>query len=266
MNLNRISSLAFVIVIGVFAGCAQMPSGDDTIGLHNAIVGDQVGYVKAAVESGTVNVNQRIPAPAYAEGTPLVTIAARAGAIEVLRYLISAGADVNARTPANETPLMLATYFYGSDRDGAGGENFDKVVHALVESGAQLENDPGSYTPLAYAAYQGHEQMVQYLLARGARVDSDAQNGVAHVNTPLMMAAMQGHRKTVLLLLRSGADARVRVENGHTAAELAEKHLGRDLIGYLKCAERLPRGEKFATRCEGSSASASMLQPVSFSQ
>jgi ankyrin repeat protein len=173
-----------------------------------------------------------------------------------MRYLIDAGADVNATTPANETSLMLATYFYGSDRDGVGGENYEKAVRMLVEAGAKLENERASYTPLAYAAYQGHNGMVEYLLKRGARVDGGARNGVAYINTPLMMASMQGHRKTALLLLRAGADARVRVYHGHTAAELAEKHLGRDLVGILKCAEHLAPGEAFSQRCEGTNASA----------
>ena len=41
-------------------------------------------------------------------GEPLLALAARAGSVQVVRYLISAGADINARTPVNETPLMLA--------------------------------------------------------------------------------------------------------------------------------------------------------------
>jgi len=255
--MSRYHAFAAVtlLLVGIFTGCAQLPGGDggrDDIGLLNAIVADQVEYVKAAVDSGTVTVNERIPAPAYAEGTPLITIAAREGALTVLRYLISAGADVNARTPVNETPLMLAAYFYGTDRQGTPNENFDQAARMLVDAGALLENDGASYTPLSYAAYQGNDKMVRFLLERGARVNADAQNGVTYINTPLMMAAMQGHKETTLILLRAGADARIRVDDGHTASELAAKYIGRDLVGVLKCAEQLQSGETFAQQCDGS--------------
>ncbi|MDH5535422.1 MAG: ankyrin repeat domain-containing protein [Betaproteobacteria bacterium] len=255
MSRQRISRLVFILFVSIVSGCAQFPSGDgsrDEISLLNAIVADQVEYVKAVVSSGAVSANARIPAPAYAEGTPLITIASREGSLKVLGYLISAGADVNARTPVNETALMLAVYFYGTDRQGTPKENFEKAARMLVEAGALLENDGGSYTPLSYAAYQGNEKMVRYLLERGARVNADARNGVARINTPLMMAAMQGHKETTIILLRAGADARIRVHGRHTASELAEKYIGGNLIGMLKCAEQLRPGETFAQRCDGS--------------
>ena len=56
--------------------------------------------------------NQRIATPGYPDGAPLLAIAARAAALEVMRFLISAGADLNGRTPVGETPLMLAAFFF----------------------------------------------------------------------------------------------------------------------------------------------------------
>ena len=246
-------------------GCANMGSyeaGADADGLLNAITADRVDVVEAAVKSGKVSVNQKIPAPAYAEGAPLLTIAARAGSLDVMRFLIKAGADVNARTSTNETALMLAAYFHLDGTAGSMFERHEKATHMLVESGANLENERYNYTPLAYAAYQGHDHIVRYLIERGANVNADAENGITYVNTPLMMAAMQGHEKVTLLLLRAGADARIRVHGGHTARELAEKHQGRDLVPYLACAERLNPGELFSQRCEGSDRAAMQGESV----
>mgnify|MGYP001613022689 FL=1 len=241
-------------VLGVLAGCAQFPTGtSDSERLYNAIAIDDVGTIQAAVKSGKLGVNQRVSTPAFREGTPLITVAARHAAIKILRYLIASGADLNARSPAGETALMMASYFRtdDGDRSMASSDQHEQAVRLLVESGASLENEPHHYTPLAYAAYQGHQRIVLYLLERGARVNGDVGDGLAYVNTPLMMAAIQGHADTALWLLRAGANARIRVYLGHTAAELAQKHNHGNLVAALKCAENLAPGEKFAQRCAG---------------
>lgn len=253
------------IVLVLVSGCMSLPTPGtrlDPQELHNAILSDHVDYVRAAVEARVASVNERIPAPVYAEGTPLITVAARAASLRVLAYLIAAGADLNARTPAGETALMLATYFPSDDSgpsgSGSGGNSSGpsangahaKAAKMLVEAGALVENEPHHYTPLAYAAYQGRDDMIRFLLNSGARVNPDGNNGYTYVNTPLMMAAMQGHTSSALLLLRAGADARVRVVDGHTAAELAAKHQGQGMVSLLKCAESSGSGEIFRRRCE----------------
>ena len=242
---------ACLLLVAILYGCAtpsSMPGQVDSIRLVNAIAQDDVGYVRDAVTAGTIHVNQQVPAPAYMEGTPLITIAARAGSLNVLRYLISAGADVNARTPAGETPLMLAAYFY--EGGWLSGGKHEEAVRLLIAHKADLENERYHYTALAYAAYKGHERIVQFLLDRGARVNADAENGVSYVNTPLMMASMQGHQSTAMMLLKAGADPRVRVVGGHTARELAAKHQHSSLARTLACAERIALGDQSVARCD----------------
>lgn len=244
-----------VLVAALLAGCAGMEHtpgrGGDSSRLENALVTDNVSFVRNQIQSGTLNVNARVPAEAWPDGAPLIAIAARAGALNVLRYLISAGADVNARSPVGETPLMLAAYF-GDDDEGRPArvtERHERAARILVEAGADLENLPYHYTPLAYAAYQGNERMVRFLLERGARVDSDAQGGGTYVNTPLMMAAIQGHESIVRALLRAGANADVRVFGGSTAAEFASRYNHRALAQLLVCAQRQPGGAAVSAQC-----------------
>jgi ankyrin repeat protein len=243
----------WVVLMFLFAGCAQVPTGTlDSDRLHNAIAMDDAGFVEDAVRSGKIGVNHSVITPGYREGAPLIVVAGRYASLRVLRYLIAARAEINAMTVmTGETALMLASYFKPDDTAGRGGsqERYEQAVRLLVEAGASLENAPGNYTPLAYAAYQGHNRILRYLIERGARVDGGADGGVAYVNTPLMMAAIQGHADTAIWLLRAGANPKIRVHMGHTAAELAQKHNHGNVITALRCAENLAPGEPFALRC-----------------
>ena len=186
------------------------------------------------------------------EAMPLIALAAREGAINSLKYLISAGANVNVRTPDGDTPLMLAAYFSEDGPGGARGslQKYEQAVRMLVEAGAELENWGNLYTPLSYAAYRGRDDTVRFLLGRGARVNADAQERMININTPLMMAVMQGHQSTTNQLLRAGADAGIRVKGGMTAYEFARKNNQTHLFQMLTCAERLQPGESFAQRCQ----------------
>ena len=226
-------------------GCAGVGGGPgsgsgDADRINNAISTDDVGFVRGAVQAGTLTPNHRLSTPGYPDGAPLLTIAARAAALEVMRFLISAGADLNARTPVGETPLMLASFFFDESQQATGRafDRHEQAVRLLVTSGAELENLPYHYTALAYAAYQGNERVVRYLIERGASVNADARDGGTYVNTPLMMAAIQGHEAIARSLLRAGADADVRVYGGHTAAEFAAKYNHRSLANLLLCAQR----------------------------
>ena len=252
----RIAAYVLSAVIALaLTGCAGVGmtpgSGMDADRFVTALDTDDVHYVRSAVQSGAVAVNQRISAPGYPDGAPLIALAARSAALEILRYLISAGADVNARTPVDETPLMLAAFFSDERLSSTGRafERHERAVRMLVEAGASVENIPYGYTPLAYAAYQGNERVVRYLLERGARVNADAQGGGTYTNTPLMMAAIQGHEAIARTLLRAGADADVRVYGGHTAAEFAAKYNHRALAELLMCAQRQYGAAPVAGQC-----------------
>ncbi len=247
--------LIIAVVVTLTGGCAGL-GGQHTAGdadsLLNAIALDDVSAVRAAIGRG-VNPNQHIAASGYSGGAPLLALAARDGSVQVVRYLIAAGADINARTSVNETPLMLAAYF----REGEGhlaADRHDEVLRILAEAGAYLENHPHHYTPLSYAAYNNRQRALHFLLERGARVDADAHNQVIYINTPLMMAAIQGHREIVRMLLRAGADSLVRVHLGSTAREFAAQYRHTHITPLIACAETLPPGRGYAQHCEGAVA------------
>ena len=117
-----------VVLVCLFAGCAQVPTGSlDSERMHNAVAVDDAGFVEDSVRSGKLNVNYRVRTPGYREGAPLIVIAARYASLRVMRYLISARADVNARTESGETALMLASYFNPEDSRGAASHEIGRA-------------------------------------------------------------------------------------------------------------------------------------------
>ena len=243
--------LPALIALLALAGCAGTGpgAGGDADRLNNAIASDDVQFVRGAIEARVVHPDERIVTDGYSDGAPILAIAARAAALDVMRYLIAAGADLNARTPPGETPLMLAAYFFEESGLSRSTSRHEQAVRLLVAAGADIENLPHHYTPLAYAAYQGNERVVRFLLERGANVDSGAYGGGSYVNTPLMMAAIQGHERVVRVLLGAGANADIRVYGGHTAAEFAGKYNHSALAELLMCAQRQYGSAAFGPQC-----------------
>ena len=107
-------------------------------------------------------------------------------------------------------------------------------VQALRQRGAEI-NRPG-WTPLHYACSGPDEGVVDWLLLQGAEIDARSPNG----STPLMLAAGYGGISSAERLLKAGADARLRNEQGQTAADFAER-AGRDrLARQLRAAADKP--------------------------
>ena len=79
--------------------------------------------------------------------------------------------------------------------------NLGVVVAAVEKHGPHICNK-GSNAPLAWAAQEGHADIVQFLLRRGADVNRKTDNA----NTPLICSAWKGRTTATRLLLEAGAD------------------------------------------------------------
>ncbi|XP_022906707.1 ankyrin repeat domain-containing protein 17 isoform X2 [Onthophagus taurus] len=115
------------------------------------------------------------------------------GHVEVARLLLDSGAQVNMPTDSFESPLTLA----------ACGGHVDLAL-LLIERGANIEevNDEG-YTPLMEAAREGHEEMVSLLLSQGANINAQTDETQ---ETALTLACCGGFTEVADFLLKAGAD------------------------------------------------------------
>lgn len=106
------------------------------------------------------------------------------------------------------------------------------IVEALLARGARV-NRPG-FAAMHFAAAAGDEAILRILLAHHADIDAPSPNRM----TPLMIAAREGQQGAVRLLLEAGANASLRTGDGKTAAEVAlerdKAYIARDIDAYLK--------------------------------
>jgi uncharacterized protein len=137
---------------------------------------DGAGELVAAIHAGDVDAVQRIVAdgPSLAAGplggpfqtrTALHVVADWPGYFpngpQIVRVLLAAGADPNAGSPGNETPLHWA----------ASSDDAD-VAAALIDGGADVDAPDGSIgTPLENAIGYACWHVAHLLAARGARID-----------------------------------------------------------------------------------------------
>lgn len=127
--------------------------------------------------------------------------------IIIVKALIDAGADINAKDPYGETPLHIACV-----------RGLEKIISLLIAEGADVNaRDGRALTPLHVAAWGGHEETVALLIANGAMVDARGDDGA----TPLMVSTLSGHSETMALLIDNGADINAKNRTGLTPLHVA---------------------------------------------
>jgi len=104
------------------------------------------------------------------------------------------------------------------------------MVLLLIDNGVDVNvKDTHSFTPLHYAAQQGHTEIAELLTAKGANVNATDMMG----ETPLHAAVLGGHKDVVLVLLAGGADVDAENRMRRTPLHFAARD------GYLDVVEVL---------------------------
>jgi ankyrin repeat protein len=110
-------------------------------------------------------------------GTSLLSLATKNGRLDMVKFLVDKGANLNYGSVNGTTPLMLA----------ATNGHLD-VVKFLVDKGADVNaKDHKGGTPLMAAVCEGNLDMVKFLVEKGAEVNARGNDG----ETPLTLATKQ---------------------------------------------------------------------------
>jgi ankyrin repeat protein len=153
--------------------------------------------------------------------TPLQA-AADGHSIEMIRYLLSQGGQINARAGNNSGRTVLQAACVRDDAKIS-------TIKFLLDSEAKVDAEPaksGGITALQGAAISGHIQIAALLLEAGA--DVNAAGAKTEGRMALDGAAEHGRLDMVQFLLNAGAKSEYGGETGYDRAiELAEMHYNR---------------------------------------
>jgi pectate lyase len=136
---------------------------------------------------------------------------------------------VYTRTDPSELPLTLQEAATSGDI---------ALVRSLVDVGADLDfSNDGNKTALQLAAMNGHKEIVELLLVKGARIDDQKSYPG---RTALDYAVEKGHKDVVELLINKGADVNVEIIGatgyslkGNTPLHTAVRMANKDIVELL---------------------------------
>jgi len=166
-----------------------------------------------------VNASVEVPENLHEKFT-LLHRATYCGQVEVVRFIVNRGADINIRDANNNTALHLATHSGSID-----------IIQLLLdkEMSVNLTNTNDS-TLLHVSAQFGNLEATKILVERGAALNNTNKYGV----TPLMVAAHYGKLEIFLYLTEKGADIDIRNDkNNYTALHYAAGSGCVDIIKLL---------------------------------
>jgi ankyrin repeat protein len=143
---------------------------------------------------------------------PALVLAAEAGDLAQVQSLLSRadGKQVNVLDSCRWSPLMKAAL-----------NGHLAVVERLLLLGADANlADKGGYQALHLAASRNHLAIAALLLANGAQLDTQERT---QGFSPLIWAAKEGHLQMVDYLLMAGANASLQDHQGKTALDWARQ-------------------------------------------
>ena len=149
----------------------------------------------------------------------LLHVAASNPNVAVTKYLVSKGADVNAKADNGVSPLHIAV-----------GEGNIEVVKYLVSQGTDVNVKANNgTTPLDIAKETGNTEVIRYLESVGTKSGTNLPN--AEVNTPVIFTAEE-QKKIDMFVAANGRDIKAVDDRGMTLLHSAIEW-GDAVVKYL---------------------------------
>ncbi len=181
----------------------NQPNAEGRVPLYRALVLQNQAMVDTLLQLGAnANANDH-------RGDPLIITAMSVGSRPATIALINAGADPNARDTTGKSVLSYAVYLKQPE-----------IIAALVARGADLNapseaGDGGNPAPPIFMAIKsGDLAIVQQLVAAGANVNVQDQQGSTPLHRAVLTRPADFTTALVTTLLRAGADANAMRPNG----------------------------------------------------
>jgi ankyrin repeat protein len=147
--------------------------------------------IKNIITENPVRINEK-----DSNGNSFLHLAVRAGNADIVRFLISKGANVNIKDNYGETPLQTAAHI----------DNLDIIIQ-LVSHDAEIHiRDASGVTPLHDAVYHGQMETVKYLISQGAEINIKDISG----QIPLHYAVKDNKVEISKYLITKGAEVNAR--------------------------------------------------------
>ena len=136
------------------------------------------------------------------------------GHLQIVRYLLRYGVNVNVGDSGYDTSLLLASW-----------QGHGDIVRCLLQHGADVElRDQFQHTPLNLAANLGRLDAVQLLLEHNADTNSQDHEGYTPLHGVIRNESIMTDRPQIVrLLLKHGANANARNHNLQTPLHLVSK-------------------------------------------
>ena len=208
--------------------------------IHDAVMNGNIDEVQWQLDAG-VDVNEE-----SSKGLTPLHYAASAGHNDIVELLIERGANVNATDSGKgATPLDYAHW-----------RDHEEVIETLNAHNAQREHEKGGkgigQSSLIHdAALDGDIDEVQRQLDAGVDPNLKSSKGA----TPLFYAVYGGHLEIVELLITRGADVNALYLNGNSVLDQAHNYDDQEMVELLE-AHGAEVADKVSGKGEGKGKSA----------